>query len=75
MSTPSTSRSYDRGDDAMRPVIIEAGFVRTAAGSLAVEGVPIEDLAVQYGTPLFVYSEAALRTAYRRFAGAFADIM
>jgi ribonuclease PH len=31
--TASTARSYDRGPAEMRPVTIEAGFVRTATGS------------------------------------------
>ncbi len=28
-----SARSYDRGPDALRPVEIEPGFVRTATGS------------------------------------------
>jgi diaminopimelate decarboxylase len=39
-------------------------------GALHIEGVPAVELADQYGTPLFVYSRAALSAAYEAYAGA-----
>lgn len=39
-------------------------------GSLYAEGVPMASLAGQFGTPLYVYSRAALSTAYRAYADA-----
>jgi diaminopimelate decarboxylase len=43
-------------------------------GTLCVEGVALTDVAARHGTPCFVYSRAALETAYREFDGAFAGI-
>ena len=43
-------------------------------GGLAVEGMPLADIAAQFGTPCFVYSRAALEGAFREFDAAFADI-
>ncbi len=40
-------------------------------GELHVENVPLSDLAATYGTPLYVYSRAALSAAYRAFDDAF----
>jgi diaminopimelate decarboxylase len=42
-----------------------------ADGSLAVGGVPVLDLAAQYGTPVFVYDEQHLRNRCREAVGAF----
>ncbi len=42
-------------------------------GELHVEGVACGTLAEQYGTPLYVYSRAALSDAYRAYADACAD--
>ncbi|KAG0193368.1 hypothetical protein DFQ28_005598 [Apophysomyces sp. BC1034] len=39
-------------------------------GALHVERVPAAELAEQYGTPLYVYSRAALTDAYNAYAGA-----
>jgi diaminopimelate decarboxylase len=41
-------------------------------GELAAEGVPLADIAARFGTPCFVYSRAAIETAYRAFDSAFA---
>jgi diaminopimelate decarboxylase len=41
---------------------------------LAVEGVPLAEIAARYGTPCFIYSRAALESAYRQFDGAFAGV-
>lgn len=40
-------------------------------GNLWVEGCDVADLAERYGTPLFIISEAELRTRYRAFRDAF----
>jgi len=42
------------------------------AGALHAENVPLERLAAQFGTPLYVYSATAMENAYRRLDGAFA---
>ena len=34
-------------------------------GELAAEGVPLADIAARFGTPCFVYSRAAIESAYR----------
>ncbi|MBN3858088.1 MULTISPECIES: diaminopimelate decarboxylase [unclassified Paraburkholderia] len=39
-------------------------------GALFVEGVPAADLAAQYGTPLYVYSRAALTSTWHAYADA-----
>jgi diaminopimelate decarboxylase len=43
-------------------------------GRLFFEGVPLDDLATQYGTPLYVYSTAALTEAYRAYDRALSDL-
>ena len=43
---------------------------RDASGALAMEGVPLQDVAAEHGTPTFVYSRGALEAAYRRLDGA-----
>jgi diaminopimelate decarboxylase len=47
-----------------------SGFHRIA-GQLFCEGLPIETLAVRYGTPLYVYSRAMIVGRYRDLARAF----
>lgn len=44
------------------------------SGKLFTEGVSIEDLALRYGTPLYVYSKNHLRERYRAIASAMADV-
>jgi len=44
--------------------------IRWQAGTLQVEGIPAERLASDFGTPLFVYSRAAMTRAWQRFATA-----
>jgi diaminopimelate decarboxylase len=39
-------------------------------GALYIEAVPLEAIARQYGTPCYVYSRAALESAWREFASA-----
>ncbi len=41
-------------------------------GSLMAEGLPLSALAEQYGTPLYVYSRAAIESAYQEFSSALA---
>ena len=43
------------------------------AGSLYVEDVPLDSLAAQFGTPCYVYSRAALESAYRSYEQALAS--
>jgi len=47
------------------------GFSRTN-GRLEVDGIPLEDIAARFGTPLYVYSAAAITAAYTRFTEALA---
>ena len=41
-------------------------------GILHAEDIPLPELADRYGTPLYVYSRAALQTAWQRYAQAIA---
>ena len=41
-------------------------------GVLCAEEVPLDDIARRFGTPCYVYSRAAIESAYREFAGALA---
>ena len=43
-------------------------------GQLCVEQLPLKDLAERFGTPLYVYSGAALDAAYARYQTAFAAL-
>ena len=45
-----------------------------AKGELEFEGIAVTDLAMQYGSPLFVLSENTIRENYRRIHRAFADV-
>jgi diaminopimelate decarboxylase len=44
------------------------------SGILFAEGVSVEDLALRYGTPLYVYSKNHLRDRYRAIASAMAEV-
>ena len=50
-----------------------AGFLRRD-GLLICDGVPLEEAAARFGTPLYVYSRAALVAAYRAYDQAFAAV-
>ncbi len=50
-----------------------AGFTRTG-GRLRIDGVPLEALAAEHGTPLYVYSRALFEGAYDAYALAFAGL-
>ena len=43
-------------------------------GALHAEGVPVSQLAEEYGTPLYVYSHEALVSQFRKFDEAFAEV-
>ena len=45
---------------------------QSRGGRLHAEGVPLEDIAAQYGTPCYVYSRAALTAAYDDYHAALA---
>lgn len=45
-----------------------------AAGALEVEGIPVTKLVADYGSPLFVLSENAIRENFRRIHRAFAEV-
>ncbi|HEV2386138.1 MAG TPA: diaminopimelate decarboxylase [Candidatus Acidoferrales bacterium] len=49
-------------------------FYRYRGGALAAEGVDLERLAESAGTPVYVYSRAAIESAWRRFDAAFAGV-
>ena len=44
------------------------------SGKLFAEGVPVEELALRYGTPLYVYSKNHIRERYRAMAAAMAEV-
>ncbi len=44
------------------------------SGKLFAEGVPVEDLVLRYGTPLYVYSKTHLQERYRAIASAMAEV-
>ncbi len=50
-----------------------SGFTRDGE-ALACDGVSLEQAAAEHGTPLYVYSRAALEAAYRAYASAFARV-
>jgi len=50
-----------------------AGFF-PSGGALVVDGVSLEDLAARHGTPLFVYSEGAIRASWDRYERAFSGV-
>ncbi len=50
------------------------GFARDSNGDLTCDGVPLEGLAREHGTPLYVYSAARIDEAYSRYDAAFAAV-
>ncbi len=42
-------------------------FQRNSSGVMCAEGIPVTELAKKYGTPLYVYSEKALRDHFNEF--------
>jgi diaminopimelate decarboxylase len=53
---------------------VKAGFSRDDDGVLLCDGVSLERLAAETGTPAYVYSRAAIEEAFRRFDAAFASV-
>jgi len=56
------------------PAFGTAGFDRDAAGRLCVDSLPLATLAADYGTPLYVYSEARMVENYRAWADPLAQL-
>ena len=50
------------------------GFSRDIRGQLCCDGVSLGELADAYGTPLYVYSRAAIEENFRRFDAAFSSV-
>lgn len=50
-----------------------SGFERVE-GELRCEGVPLEEVAREFGTPLYVYSRASIEAAFRAYDEAFAAV-
>lgn len=59
--------------NALQEPIWAAGVERNADGELAVDGIPVSTLKEQFGTPLFVMSEADFRGRARSFKDAFEE--
>ncbi|MCW4386652.1 diaminopimelate decarboxylase [Salinibacterium sp. SYSU T00001] len=57
--------------NALEPAIWSAGVERSAEGVIQVAGVPVTQLAREYGTPLYVMDEADVRTRAREAKLAF----
>lgn len=53
-----------------QPSALLAPFARTTTGELVCEGLPIKQIAQEFGTPVFVYSERAITDAFERFTAA-----
>ncbi|MGH7679849.1 MAG: diaminopimelate decarboxylase [Gemmatimonadaceae bacterium] len=54
--------------------VLTAGFTRSENGALFCEGVPVERIARDVGTPAYVYSAATIRDRYERLAKALAPV-
>ncbi|MCY1643089.1 type III PLP-dependent enzyme [Methylorubrum sp. SL192] len=52
--------------------LIAENFIRDASGVLQVGGLPLTDLAKEFGTPLFVYDADTMRRTYRALCAALA---
>jgi diaminopimelate decarboxylase len=49
------------------PALVGAPFLRWEGDSLLLDGIPLESLAARFGTPLYVYSRAAMLAALERW--------
>jgi diaminopimelate decarboxylase len=73
VSAPISHSRGSRLPDAVDPVRYTPGF--SYRGSrLFCEGVPVERIAGQVGTPAYVYSRASIEQAYRRMDSAFGSL-
>ncbi|MBV9312981.1 MAG: diaminopimelate decarboxylase [Pseudonocardia sp.] len=59
--------------DVLAPTVWPRGARRRSDGALEVAGVDVRELAVTYGTPLFVLDEADFRSRCAEFATAYRD--
>lgn len=55
-------------------IVLDSHYLSYSGGTLACESVPLDELAEQYGTPLFVVSRQSLISQYRTFEEAFAAL-
>jgi len=73
VSGPSSHARKSRNSRVVDPVRYTDGF--SYRGSrLFCEGVPVEQIAEQVGTPAYVYSRASIERAYRRMDRAFGSL-
>jgi diaminopimelate decarboxylase len=54
--------------------VLTSGFSRVEGGTLSCEGVPLEHIAADVGTPAYVYSASMVRDRYARLDDAFASL-
>ena len=54
--------------------VLTPGFVRAGDGALSCEGVPLQRIAGDVGTPCYVYSAAIIRDRYTRLDAALASV-
>jgi diaminopimelate decarboxylase len=71
-SAPACPRTTDEML-ALAPNVWPRNAVRNADGEVSLAGVPVTQLAAQYGTPLFVIDEDDFRSRCRDIASAFGD--
>ncbi|MDQ6752740.1 MAG: diaminopimelate decarboxylase [Actinomycetota bacterium] len=64
---------YPADVNDLTPALWAADVERGRGGQLTVSGVPVSELKAQFGTPLFVVSEADFRARARAFKDAFDD--
>ena len=71
-SAPACPRTVDEML-ALAPNVWPRNAVRNADGEVSLAGVPVTQLAAEYGTPLFVIDEDDFRSRCRDIASAFGD--
>jgi diaminopimelate decarboxylase len=54
--------------------VLTAGFLRAPDGAMQCEGVPLDRIAAEVGTPVFVYSSAIIRDRYARLEAALSGV-
>ncbi|MGH3652531.1 diaminopimelate decarboxylase [Glutamicibacter sp.] len=59
--------------NALRQIEWASGVSRVAGGELSIQGIPVSQLAAEFGTPLFVLDENDFRARARGFKTAFDD--
>jgi diaminopimelate decarboxylase len=63
-----------RSDKIPSVTTMRPAFAFDAAAGLSCDGIPLADIAARTGTPTYVYSAESIRSAWRRFDAAFADV-